>query len=243
MVVCGQACGAGPSASWPCCRRRSCRGRPLLCPHPVALLLQRLKSVDFYRKLPTDLTEATLSGAAISIVTTVVILFLLGAVRCSPRLLPRFQPCTQGLMLRWLSTRLAACQLRWSAACAAAMVGLPRLPSPALPCVPRLAPPSAQPRSLPLTALPQELSAFLSTQTRTDMVVDRSAHGELLRINFNISFPRLSCEFATLDVSDAMGLVRVQSCGGGRKGPAAVERRAGACAAALQPQCRVGGLM
>ncbi len=50
----------------------------------------------------------------------------------------------------------------------------------------------------------------MSTQTRTDMVVDRSAHGELLRVNFNISFPQLSCEFATLDVSDAMGLVRVQ---------------------------------
>jgi hypothetical protein len=43
--------------------------------------LQRLKSVDFYRKLPTDLTEATLSGAAISIATTFIILFLLGAVR------------------------------------------------------------------------------------------------------------------------------------------------------------------
>lgn len=42
--------------------------------------MQRLKSVDFYRKLPTDLTEATLSGAAISIATTVIILFLLGAV-------------------------------------------------------------------------------------------------------------------------------------------------------------------
>ena len=39
------------------------------------------------------------------------------------------------------------------------------------------------------------------------MVVDRSAPDELLRINFNISFPALSCEFATLDVSDALGTV------------------------------------
>ncbi len=39
------------------------------------------------------------------------------------------------------------------------------------------------------------------------MIVDRSAQGELLRINFNISFPALSCEFATLDVSDALGTV------------------------------------
>ena len=41
------------------------------------------------------------------------------------------------------------------------------------------------------------------------MIVDRSAQGELLRINFNISFPALSCEFATLDVSDALGTVRI----------------------------------
>ncbi|PSC73593.1 disulfide-isomerase 5-4 [Micractinium conductrix] len=95
--------------------------------------LSRLKSVDFYRKLPTDLTEATLSGATISIATTFLILFLLGA----------------------------------------------------------------------------ELSSYMATKTRTDMVVDRSAHGELLRINFNISLPQLSCEFATLDVSDAMGLKRL----------------------------------
>ncbi|KAI7844497.1 hypothetical protein COHA_001856 [Chlorella ohadii] len=94
--------------------------------------LARLKSVDFYRKLPTDLTEATLSGAAISIATTFIILFLLGA----------------------------------------------------------------------------ELSSYMATQTRTELVVDRSAQGELLRINFNVSFPQLSCEFATLDISDAIGLKR-----------------------------------
>ena len=48
----------------------------------------------------------------------------------------------------------------------------------------------------------------MKTDTRSELVVDRSAHGELLRINFNVSFPALSCEFATLDVSDAMGMVR-----------------------------------
>lgn len=41
------------------------------------------------------------------------------------------------------------------------------------------------------------------------MVVDRSAHGELLRVNFDVSFPALSCEFGTLDISDAMGLKRL----------------------------------
>ena len=50
-----------------------------------------------------------------------------------------------------------------------------------------------------------ELSAYMKTQTKTDLVIDRSLHGELLRVNFNISFTSLSCEFATLDVSDALG--------------------------------------
>lgn len=53
----------------------------------------------------------------------------------------------------------------------------------------------------------QELSSFLAIETMDELVVDRSAHGDLLRINFNISFPSLSCEFATLDVSDALGTV------------------------------------
>jgi len=54
----------------------------------------------------------------------------------------------------------------------------------------------------------QELNNYLTLETKTSMIVDRSAQGELLRINFNISFPALSCEFATLDVSDALGTVR-----------------------------------
>ena len=54
----------------------------------------------------------------------------------------------------------------------------------------------------------QELGSFLALETREELVVDRSAQGELLRINFNISYPSLSCEFATLDVSDALGTVR-----------------------------------
>lgn len=53
----------------------------------------------------------------------------------------------------------------------------------------------------------QELNSYLTLETKTSMIVDRSAQGELLRINFNVSFPALSCEFATLDVSDALGTV------------------------------------
>ncbi|GFH14522.1 protein disulfide isomerase, partial [Haematococcus lacustris] len=50
-----------------------------------------------------------------------------------------------------------------------------------------------------------ELYSFLTIQTSTQLIVDRSSPSELLKINFNISFPALSCEFATLDVSDALG--------------------------------------
>jgi hypothetical protein len=57
--------------------------------------------------------------------------------------------------------------------------------------------------------LTAEFSAFLKTETKTDLIVDRSLHGELLRVNFNMSFPALSCEFATLDISDALGLKRL----------------------------------
>lgn len=53
----------------------------------------------------------------------------------------------------------------------------------------------------------QEGTAFLTPSTESQMVVDRSVHGDLLRVNFNISFPALACEFASLDISDALGTV------------------------------------
>lgn len=96
-------------------------------------LLQKLKSVDFYKKMPSDLTEATLAGA-------------------------------------------------WISVSAAALMGL---------------------------LLFMEMSSFMRLQTATELVVDRSAQHELLRVNFNISFPALSCEFATLDVSDSLGTKRM----------------------------------
>eukprot|EP00195_Chlamydomonas_chlamydogama_P000232 CAMPEP_0202921332 /NCGR_PEP_ID=MMETSP1392-20130828/77335_1 /ASSEMBLY_ACC=CAM_ASM_000868 /TAXON_ID=225041 /ORGANISM="Chlamydomonas chlamydogama, Strain SAG 11-48b" /LENGTH=565 /DNA_ID=CAMNT_0049614897 /DNA_START=237 /DNA_END=1936 /DNA_ORIENTATION=- len=54
-----------------------------------------------------------------------------------------------------------------------------------------------------------EFYAYLSIATETQLIVDRSASSELLKINFNVSFPALSCEFATLDVSDALGTKRM----------------------------------
>lgn len=53
-----------------------------------------------------------------------------------------------------------------------------------------------------------ELRAYAVSRFDTKVVVDRSIDGELLRINFNLSFPALSCEFASVDVGDALGLNR-----------------------------------
>ena len=55
----------------------------------------------------------------------------------------------------------------------------------------------------------QELNGFLAPTYKEELVVDRSPPGELLRVNFNVSFPSLPCEFATLDVSDTLGTKRL----------------------------------
>ncbi|XP_011016678.1 PREDICTED: protein disulfide isomerase-like 5-4 [Populus euphratica] len=91
----------------------------------------KLKSVDFYRKIPRDLTEASLSGAGLSIVAALAMMFLFG----------------------------------------------------------------------------MELNSYLTVNTSTSVIVDNSSDGEFLRIDFNISFPSLSCEFASVDVSDVLGTV------------------------------------
>lgn len=96
-------------------------------------LYSKLKSVDFYKKIPSDLVEATVTGAWLSIAASVLMSFLLIA----------------------------------------------------------------------------ELSSFLQTNTKTELIVDRSPQNEMLRINFNISLPALSCEFASVDISDALGTKRM----------------------------------
>ncbi|KAK2350962.1 protein disulfide-isomerase 5-4 [Trifolium repens] len=93
----------------------------------------RLKSVDFYRKIPRDLTEASLSGAGLSIVAALAMVFLFG----------------------------------------------------------------------------MELNEYLSVTTSTSVIVDKSSDGDFLRIDFNFSFPALSCEFASVDVSDVLGTNRL----------------------------------
>ncbi|KAG4112151.1 hypothetical protein ERO13_D13G145300v2 [Gossypium hirsutum] len=93
----------------------------------------KIKSVDFYRKIPRDLTEASLSGAGLSIIAALAIMFLFG----------------------------------------------------------------------------MELNDYLTVSTTTSIVVDNSSDGDFLRIDFNISFPALSCEFASVDVSDVLGTNRL----------------------------------
>ncbi|KAK7324659.1 hypothetical protein VNO77_28394 [Canavalia gladiata] len=93
----------------------------------------KFKSVDFYRKIPRDLTEASLSGAGLSIIAALSMMFLFG----------------------------------------------------------------------------MELNNYLSVSTSTSVIVDKSSDGDFLRIDFNISFPALSCEFASVDVSDVLGTNRL----------------------------------
>ncbi|KAF2589607.1 hypothetical protein F2Q70_00039742 [Brassica cretica] len=94
---------------------------------------RKIKSVDFYRRIPRDLTEASLSGAGLSIVAALSMLLLFG----------------------------------------------------------------------------MELSSYLTVSTTTSIIIDRSSDGDFLRMDFNISFPSLSCEFASVDVSDVLGTNRL----------------------------------
>nr|GEY48327.1 protein disulfide-isomerase 5-4 [Tanacetum cinerariifolium] len=89
----------------------------------------KIRSIDFFRKTPRDLTEASLSGAGISIIAAVFMIFLFG----------------------------------------------------------------------------MELNSYLTITTSTSIIVDKSSIEDSIRIDLNISFPFLSCEFASVDVSDVLG--------------------------------------
>ena len=52
----------------------------------------------------------------------------------------------------------------------------------------------------------------MAIKTDTKVVVDRSPMNDLLRINFNVSFTKMTCEHLTLDVSDQLGSVRRPLC-------------------------------
>ncbi|KAK1430957.1 hypothetical protein QVD17_14107 [Tagetes erecta] len=93
----------------------------------------KIKSIDFFRKTPRDLTEASLSGAGISILAAISMIFLFG----------------------------------------------------------------------------MELHSYLTTSTTTAIIIDKSSIEDTVRVDFNISFPFLSCEFASVDVSDVLGTNRL----------------------------------
>ncbi|KAL7131008.1 hypothetical protein ABFS83_13G170400 [Erythranthe nasuta] len=125
----------------------------------------KIKSVDFYRKIPRDLTEASLSGAGLSIIAALSMMFLFG----------------------------------------------------------------------------MELNDYMRVSTATSVVVDKSSDGDFLRIDFNISFPALSCEFASVDVSDVLGTNRLNLTKTIRKysidsklNPTGPEFRSGAVAIAIK---------
>nr|GMC53756.1 protein disulfide isomerase-like 5-4 [Ipomoea batatas] len=54
-----------------------------------------------------------------------------------------------------------------------------------------------------------ELNDYLTMSTTTSVIVDKSSDGDFLRIDFDMSFPALSCEFASVDVSDVLGTNRL----------------------------------
>ncbi|KAI7752488.1 hypothetical protein M8C21_012585 [Ambrosia artemisiifolia] len=93
----------------------------------------KIKSIDFFRKTPRDLTEASLSGAGISILAAISMIFLFG----------------------------------------------------------------------------MELHSYLTISTSTAIIIDKSSIEDTVRLDFNISFPLLSCEFASVDVSDVLGTNRL----------------------------------
>ena len=53
----------------------------------------------------------------------------------------------------------------------------------------------------------------MALKTETRVIVDQSPMNDLLRINFNMTFTRMSCEHLTLDISDSLGSVRFSSHG------------------------------
>ena len=87
-----------------------------------------LRSVDYFRKVPRDLTEGSLSGGGISLMATVLMVFL--------------------------------------------VVG--------------------------------EIRKYRTTRTVTDVYVDQTSDG-LLRVNFDVSFPEISCEHLSVNAKDVIG--------------------------------------
>ena len=55
-----------------------------------------------------------------------------------------------------------------------------------------------------------EFRAFLTPERVTDMTVD-TVGSDLIRLDFDISFPKMPCNFASVELSDNLGTVRPPS--------------------------------
>ena len=53
-----------------------------------------------------------------------------------------------------------------------------------------------------------ELNNYLTTNTLSRIVMDTS-NDDMLQINFNITLPKLPCQYASVDVSDVLGTRKV----------------------------------
>ena len=53
-----------------------------------------------------------------------------------------------------------------------------------------------------------ELRSFLTPVKSTDMTVDTGG-SDLIRLDFDMSFPKMPCSFANVELSDSMGTVRL----------------------------------
>lgn len=129
----------------------------------------------------SDLTEATLTGAWLSIAAAVIMVILLALVSLSHRW-PLHMPLSLPFpFLPVLATSRLFYKLPLMTSCLASCYKIV-LRSPCF-----LTSPS---QSGALTWAPlscaQEFGAFLRLETTTELVVDRSPQNELLKINFNI---------------------------------------------------------
>jgi hypothetical protein len=63
---------------------------------------------------------------------------------------------------------------------------------------------------MPLTRC--DAAATDATRLARAVLPARARHaGDTLRINFNFSFPHLACQYASVDVSDVLGMARARA--------------------------------
>ncbi|KIY92403.1 hypothetical protein MNEG_15560, partial [Monoraphidium neglectum] len=183
---------------------------------PMARSLSRLRSVDFYKKIPSDLTEATLTGAWLSVTASIIMSLLLVLVSGpAGHAGPAFSCLWRGegaasMKMGPRAARPMAAALGRPGSGRPTENGRAGLAGGRLAGGRALLRPKAQAATAagrqegvvwadaaPLAASlrraatveragGRELSAFLQVETVSEMVVDRSTSNELLKVTFNI---------------------------------------------------------